>query len=195
MFNSCRPHPTAHQTACDDRRRVGVRSLRGGLLSILALSAGLAWADIYQEVNDKISSSQWAAAQTLIDQQLKKQPADPQIRLLQSQMQTAQGQTALAIDTLQALTQEFPELPEPYNNLAVLLAGQQRLDDALAALKLAVRARPDYSVALENLGDLYVALARQSYRQAQNQPLAPFIGARLDAKIQMTGQVLQPAKP
>ena len=195
MFNSRRPHPTAHQTACDDRRRVGVRSLRGGLLSILALSAGLAWADIYQEVNDKISSSQWAAAQTLIDQQLKKQPADPQIRLLQSQMQTAQGQTALAIDTLQALTQEFPELPEPYNNLAVLLAGQQRLDDALAALKLAVRARPDYSVALENLGDLYVALARQSYRQAQNQPLAPFIGARLDAKIQMTGQVLQPAKP
>ena len=195
MFNSCRPHPTAHQTACDDRRRVGVRSLRGGLLSILALSAGLAWADIYQEVNDKISSSQWAAAQTLIDQQLKKQPADPQIRLLQSQMQTAQGQTALAIDTLQALTHEFPELPEPYNNLAVLLAGQQRLDDALAALKLAVRARPDYSVALENLGDLYVALARQSYRQAQNQPLAPFIGARLDAKIQMTGQVLQPAKP
>ena len=195
MFNSRRPHPTAHQTACDDRRRVGVRSLRSGLLSILALSAGLAWADIYQEVNDKISSSQWAAAQTLIDQQLKKQPADPQIRLLQSQMQTAQGQTALAIDTLQALTQEFPELPEPYNNLAVLLAGQQRLDDALAALKLAVRARPDYSVALENLGDLYVALARQSYRQAQNQPLAPFIGARLDAKIQMTGQVLQPAKP
>jgi len=195
MFNSCRPHPTAHQTACDDRRRVGVRSLRGGLLSLLALSAGLAWADIYQEVNDKISSSQWAAAQTLIDQQLKKQPADPQIRLLQSQMQTAQGQTALAIDTLQALTQEFPELPEPYNNLAVLLAGQQRLDDALAALKLAVRARPDYSVALENLGDLYMALARQSYRQAQNQPLAPFIGARLDAKIQMTGQVLQPAKP
>ena len=195
MFNSCRPHPTAHQTACDDRRRVGVRSLRGGLLSILALSAGLAWADIYQEVNDKISSSQWAAAQTLIDQQLKKQPTDPQIRLLQSQMQTAQGQTALAIDTLQALTQEFPELPEPYNNLAVLLAGQQRLDDALAALKLAVRARADYSVALENLGDLYVALARQSYRQAQNQPLLPFIGARLDAKIQMTGQVLQPAKP
>ena len=195
MFNSRRPHPTAHQTACDDRRRVGVRSLRGGLLSLLALSAGLAWADIYQEVNDKISSSQWAAAQTLIDQQLKKQPADPQIRLLQSQMQTAQGQTALASDTLQALTQEFPELPEPYNNLAVLLAGQQRLDDALAALKLAVRARPDYSVALENLGDLYVALARQSYRQAQNQPLAPFIGARLDAKIQMTGQVLQPAKP
>ena len=195
MFNSCRPHPTAHQTASNDSRRLGVRSLRGGLLSILALSAGLAWADIYQEVNDKISSSQWAAAQTLIDQQLKKQPADPQIRLLQSQMQTAQGQTALAIDTLQALTQEFPELPEPYNNLAVLLAGQQRLDDALAALKLAVRARADYSVALENLGDLYVALARQSYRQAQNQPLAPFIGSRLDAKIQLTGQVLQPAKP
>ena len=176
-----------------------VSALHGVLAVWMALTSCAALADVYTEVNDKINSSQWAAAQTLIDRQLQKQPADPQIRLMQSQMQTAQGQTAQAIETLQALTQEFPELPEPYNNLAVLLAAQQRFDEALNALTLAVRARPDYSLALENLGDVHTALARQAYLKAQNLPPqgpASFVmGQRLDNKIKLSGQLLQAAKP
>lgn len=173
--------------------------VRAALLSLMTLASCIALADVYTEVNDKISSGQWAAAQTLIERQLQKQPTDPQIRLMQSQMQTAQGQTAQAIETLQALTQEFPELPEPYNNLAVLFAGQQRFDEAASALALAIRARPDYSLALENLGDVHIAQARQSYLKAQSMPLpgasAPLMGQRLDTKIQLTGQLLQAAKP
>ena len=173
--------------------------LRAALLSLMTLASCIAMADVYTEVNDKISSGQWSAAQTLIERQLQKQPADPQIRLMQSQMQTAQGQTAQAIETLQALTQEFPELPEPYNNLAVLYAGQQRFDEAARALVLAIRARPDYSLALENLGDVHIAQARQSYLKAQSLPLpgasAPLMGQRLANKIQLTGQLLQAAKP
>ena len=173
--------------------------LRAALLSLMTLASCIALADVYTEVNDKISSGQWSAAQTLIERQLQKQPADPQIRLMQSQMQTAQGQTAQAIETLQALTQEFPELPEPYNNLAVLYAGQQRFDEAASALALAIRARPDYSLALENLGDVHIAQARQSYLKAQSLPLpgasAPLMGQRLANKIQLTGQLLQAAKP
>ncbi len=173
--------------------------LRAALLSLMTLASCIALADVYTEVNDKISSGQWSAAQTLIERQLQKQPADPQIRLMQSQMQTAQGQTAQAIETLQALTQEFPELPEPYNNLAVLYAGQQRFDEAASALVLAIRARPDYSLALENLGDVHIAQARQSYLKAQSLPLpgasAPLMGQRLANKIQLTGQLLQAAKP
>ena len=173
--------------------------LRAALLSLMTLASCIAMADVYTEVNDKISSGQWSAAQTLIERQLQKQPADPQIRLMQSQMQTAQGQTAQAIETLQALTQEFPELPEPYNNLAVLYAGQQRFDEAASALALAIRARPDYSLALENLGDVRIAQARQSYLKAQSLPLpgasAPLMGQRLANKIQLTGQLLQATKP
>ena len=173
--------------------------LRAALLSLMTLASCIAMADVYTEVNDKISSGQWSAAQTLIERQLQKQPADPQIRLMQSQMQTAQGQTAQAIETLQALTQEFPELPEPYNNLAVLYAGQQRFDEAARALVLAIRARPDYSLALENLGDVRIAQARQSYLKAQSLPLpgasAPLMGQRLANKIQLTGQLLQATKP
>ena len=188
-----RPEPeliAPHQTGL----RLWARSLRGALLTGIALISCAALADVYSEVNEKINASQWTAAKALIDRQLQKQPTDPQIRLLQSQMQVAQGQTSPAIATLQALTQEFPELPEPYNNLAVLYAGQQRYEEALSALQLAVRARPDYSLALENLGDVHIALARQSYLQAQSGPLpSPLMGGRLASKIQRTGQLLQPS--
>ena len=36
------------------------------------------------------------------------------------------------------LTEDFPELPEPYNNLAVLYAADGQLDRARAALELAL---------------------------------------------------------
>lgn len=174
-------------------------ALRGVMAVWVTLTGCAALADVYTEVNDKINSSQWAAAQALIEGQLQKQPADPQIRLMQSQMQTAQGQTAQAMETLQALTQEFPELPEPYNNLAVLLASQQRFDEALTALNLAVRARPDYSLALENLGDVHIALARQAFLKAQSLPTQGptgyMTGQRLESKLKLSGQLLQAAKP
>lgn len=176
---------------------MGWRAVQHGLLlSLLTLSFSAAWADVYTDVNEKITTGQLQAAQALITRHLEKQPADPQMRLMHSQIQVAQGLQDQAIKTLQALTQEFPELPEPYNNLAVLYAGQKRFDSALTALNQAVRARPDYALALENLGDVHAALARQSYLKAKALPSqGPLVALRLDSKIQLTGQVLQPIKP
>jgi tetratricopeptide (TPR) repeat protein len=88
------------------------------------------------------------------------------MRLLLSRIQDAQGQTQAAMDTLQALTQSFPELAEPHNNLAVLLARENRHADALASLQAAIQARPDYAMALENMGDVYAALASNAYAKA-----------------------------
>jgi threonine synthase len=78
-------------------------------------------ADVYTDVNALVQSGQWAQAQALADARLKTAPTDPQMRLLQSHIQTGLGQTQAAMDTLRALTQSFPELPEPHNNLAALL--------------------------------------------------------------------------
>ena len=89
------------------------------------------------------------------------------------------------------LTQEFPELPEPYNNLAVVRAAQGKLDQARAALEDAVRAVPDYAVAHENLGDIHAQLAARSYRRALelepgNRTIAP--------KLKLVSQIgVQPA--
>ena len=133
--------------------------------ALMAWSAG-AQADLYSDVNRMINSGQWDKAQKEVDQRLQVAPNDPQMRLLLSRIQDAQGQTQAAMDTLQALTQSFPELAEPHNNLAVLLARENRHADALASLQAAVQARPDYAVALENMGDVYAALASQAYAKA-----------------------------
>lgn len=65
-----------------------------------------------------------------------------------------------------ALIDEYPELPEPYNNLAVIRAAQGRLEEARDALEASIRAVPDYTVAHENLGDLYAELAIRNWQQA-----------------------------
>jgi tetratricopeptide (TPR) repeat protein len=136
---------------------------------LLLLSAGVK-ADVYQDVHRLVMSGQWSKAEVQAESHLKTRPTDPQMRLLLSRIQDGQGQTTMAMETLQALTQSYPELPEPRNNLAVLLAGQNRYAEALVQLQDAVRARPDYATALENLGDVYIALAIEAYQNASKSP-------------------------
>ncbi len=77
-----------------------------------------------------------------------------------------QGKTADAINVFQKLTEDYPELPEPYNNLAVLHASAGNYDKARVALERAIRTNPAYATAHENLGDVYAKLASQSYDKA-----------------------------
>ena len=53
---------------------------------------------------------------------LVKNPRDLQMRFLRGVILTDQTKTAEAVAVFEALTEDFPELPEPYNNLAVLHA-------------------------------------------------------------------------
>lgn len=136
-------------------------------LSLLGLTAQ---ADVYDDVERMIRNGQFDQASQVSRQHLDKSPQDPQMRLLASRLLDAQGQGAEAAAMLESLTREFPELPEPHNNLAVIYARQGRMQDALASLHKAVAARPDYTIALENLGDLHLSLALQAYRQARTSP-------------------------
>lgn len=136
-------------------------------LGLLALNAR---ADVYDDVERMIRNGQYEQASQVSRQHLEKNPQDPQMRLLGSRILDARGQKTEATAVLESLTQEFPELPEPHNNLAVLYARQGRLQDALTSLHKAIAARPDYSVAQENLGDLYLSMALQAYQQARNSP-------------------------
>ena len=94
---------------------------------------------------------------------LAQQPKDAQGRFLKGLIFTEQKKTPEAIQIFTGLTEDYPELPEPYNNLAVLYAGQGNYDKAKAALELAIHTHPSYSTAYENLGDIYAQLARRSY--------------------------------
>lgn len=77
-----------------------------------------------------------------------------------------QDRTDEAIALYTAIIDDYPELAEPYNNLAVIYAQQGRYALARDYLERAVAAFPEYSVALENLGDVYAKFAESSYRDA-----------------------------
>jgi tetratricopeptide (TPR) repeat protein len=93
-------------------------------------------------------------------------PKDAQARFLKGLIFAEQGNTADAITVFSSLTQDYPELPEPYNNLAVLYAGQGQYEKAKEQLEMAIRTNPTYATAHENLGDIYAKMASQAYDRA-----------------------------
>ena len=131
-----------------------------------ACAAMPALADDYGDVTQLLRSGKLVQAQASADAYLAAKPRDPQMRFLKAVIESSAGRTTQAIDTLIQLTQDYPELAEPYNNLAVLYAGQGQLDKARAALEMAIRANPDYAIAHENLGDVYARLANQAHSKA-----------------------------
>ena len=88
------------------------------------------------------------------------------MRFLKGVIQRTSGKQPEAIATFTKLTEDYPELPEPYNNLAVLYAGLGQYDKARSALEMAIRTNPSYATAHENLGDVYARLASQAYNKA-----------------------------
>lgn len=100
------------------------------------------------------------------DQYLDVNSQDGAMLFLKAQILTKLGKTDDAIAVLEGMTERFPEMVAPYNNLAVLYAGKGRLDEARKVLETALMVQPNYATAYENLADLYVALARQSYARA-----------------------------
>lgn len=101
-----------------------------------------------------------------VDVFLKVQPRDAQGRFLKGLLLTEQKRVPEAIQIFTGLTEDFPELPEPYNNLAVLYASQGNYDKAKSALELAIHTHPSYATAHENLGDIYAQLASRAYDRA-----------------------------
>ena len=148
-------------------RRTLPRLLR--LLALTALvgtGAAQAQANDYAEITQLLKAGKAAEALTKADQRLSATPRDPQLRFLKGVAQAESGKPADAVATFTKLTEDYPELPEPYNNLAVLYANQNQLDKARTALEMAIRTNPSYATAHENLGDIYAKLARQAYNKA-----------------------------
>lgn len=120
----------------------------------------------YQEATALFRQGQLDRAMERVDAWLKARPKDARGRFLRGMILTQQKKTDEAIRTYIDLTQDFPELPEPYNNLAVIYAAQGEYDKARVLLETAVRAMPSFAAAHENLGDIYARLAAVSYEKA-----------------------------
>lgn len=129
----------------------------------VALVSIPAHADVTAEVSALLAAKRFDAALEKATAHVQKNPRDPQMRFLQGVSMASMGRSSDAIAVFTALTTDFPNLAEPYNNLAVLHAAAREYDRARVALEKAIRADPGYATAYENLGDLYLQLANQAY--------------------------------
>ncbi|HEX8873330.1 MAG TPA: tetratricopeptide repeat protein [Nitrosospira sp.] len=136
------------------------------IATILLLSGPAAYADENEEVAKLYRQGNLAKALEQADAYLVSKPRDAQMRFNKGLILTEQKKTADAIKIFSSLSEDYPDLPEPYNNLAVLYASQGQYEKARNALEAAIRTHPSYSTAHENLGDIYAKMASQAYGRA-----------------------------
>jgi tetratricopeptide (TPR) repeat protein len=137
------------------------------LTGALLMCAGIgAHADDIEDASKLFKQGQHNQALDKVNGYLANKPKDAQARFLKGLILTEQGKTADATKIFSGLTDDYPELPEPYNNLAVLYASQGQFDKAKQLLERAISTHPSYATAHENLGDIYAKMASQAYDRA-----------------------------
>ena len=146
-------------------------------LILVALASGVR-ADEYSEVTQLSRDGKFVEALAKAEVFLSSKPRDAQMRLLKGLVQRDAGKGAEAISTFSRMTEDFPELPEPFVNLGVIYADQNQLDKARNAFEMALRTNPSYSAAHENLADVYGRLSGAAYNKAlqldvSNQAVVP----------------------
>ena len=151
--------------AIPDPRRARAALLAAAFSTLLA-APGFAVADDMQDASRMLRAGQHAQALERVNRVLSAKPKDAQARFLKGLILAEQGSTKEATDVFLALTKDYPDLPEPYNNLAVIYAAQGQYDQARTALEQSIRTHPSYATAYENLGDVYAKLASQAYDKA-----------------------------
>lgn len=119
-----------------------------------------------QDANQTFRRGNNNAALEKINSFLATNPKDAQGRFLKGLILTDLNRLGDAIKVFSDLTEDYPELPEPYNNLAVLYAAQADYERAKHSLEMAIRTHPSYATAHENLGDIYAKMASQAYDKA-----------------------------
>jgi len=113
-----------------------------------------------------IQQGSFKKALVLAEEQLAKNPDEIQTLFLKGLILARMDRLKESAAVFVRLTEEHPELPEPYNNLAVIYAASGEYDKAEEALRQAINTHPSYATAHENLGDIYAKMASQAYNNA-----------------------------
>lgn len=155
------------------KNKVSTPSMRRAIARLLGYSGVIAllWAspaqaDEVADVSKLLRAGKVAEALVKTNEFLAKHPADPQMRFMKGVLLTEQNKSDEAIAVFTKLTEDYRDLPEPYNNLAVLYAANGQYEKARIALEKAIRTNPSYMTAYENLGDVYGKMASQAYDKA-----------------------------
>lgn len=127
----------------------------------VALAAGVS-----SQAQSMIEQGQAGEALKLLENHIEKNPQDAEARFVRGLALVKLDRSKDAIRVFADLTRDYPQLPEPFNNLAVLYAAEGDYEKARDALEAALATHPSYATAHENLGDIYAALAGAAYNRA-----------------------------
>lgn len=168
------------------------RSLRKLLVpALLGWSCAVSWASTdaaaQAELDRLLKEGKTRQALEWVEQRLTANPDQPTLALVKGVLLAESQRNEDAKQVFQDLILKYPQLPEPYNNLAVLYAREGDLSKARATLELAIKSNPAYAIAYENLGDIYARLANESYARALN--LQPG-GNSVSPKLRLIRQVV-----
>jgi colicin import membrane protein len=170
------------------------RKLCGTLvLAGLCIASGMARADEAQDIEKLHRAGETEKALSQADAYIATQPRAAQVRFLKGVMLADLKRDAEAMKVFIELTEDFPELADPYNNLAVLYAAGGQFDSALLALQTALRNNPQHAAARENLGDLYFAMAMQAWSAVP--PADKMDQTELKRKLRLARELMRPTAP
>ena len=145
--------------------RIPLLALSTVVLLVSQMQAGFA-ANSFDDASKLFKQGNYAGALEKVETGITANPRDARARFLKGLILTEQSKPVDAIKVFTSLTEDYPELPEPYNNLAVLYASQGQYDKARKSLEMAIRTHPSYAIAHENLGDVYAKMASEAYDKA-----------------------------
>ncbi len=97
---------------------------------------------------------------------LEREPERPYVRLLHGILLAREDRGREAVAVMEDLRRDAPDIPEVWNNLAVLYGAEGRLDRARDVLLATLERWPDFAAAHENLGEVYAHLAHRSRERA-----------------------------
>jgi tetratricopeptide (TPR) repeat protein len=136
------------------------------LAALAAGAAALGQTDELAAARAALRGGDTVGAALAVERHLALNPKDPRGRFLKGVILAEQGRSDEAFEVFLALTQDHPQLAEPYNNLAVIYAARGEYQRAREMLESAIRVNPEYATAYENLGDVHARLASQAYEKA-----------------------------
>lgn len=145
------------------------------------LASELKISDFPDRVEQLLKNDHPAQALELAEIGLAKHGKNLQLLFMRTAALDALGRTDATVKSLRQIIAAYPEVPEPYNNLAVIQARRGQLEDALALLKQVLVINPDFALARKNMGDVYIALARENYvRAARDLPNNTALADRIE---------------
>jgi len=140
-----------------------------------------------EEARKALEQGNYEQALEAVDSQLRRNRDDAEARFLRGLSLVLLNRDGEATQVFADLVRDHPELPEPYNNLAVLYARAGQYEQARDALETALIKHPSYATAHENLGDVYATMAQAAWKRAQTLDRN---NSMLDSKLALIDEAL-----